>query len=800
MRRKDTFSFSLVKSAIFPQSRLHGRQRRKPSFLLTLHSLNVQTNQGPQPREAHAFCAQVSHRKISQPGFSLAPASLADLSIKDPIYRDRSRQISKEDEVVTLMKKFPLPLILTSAICLSAGTPGLFAQNSTQLFGPVDIRLSQTGASYTAPNGFNTKTLNLTCAAAPISAVLSGPLMNAAGSAPLLDQNGALQPGGNLLVDNNVLVSVQPVGGAVGAQTNVCTGGTVMGTSPLYAQNCYVASGYNNSGGAVALLGQDTDTFVPYGGTQTIDASGGVAPIQIGSKLGAGAQSVSIALDDEGIEFSNSTLFLTTNCAIGGVSGPAQITGNTIGSTPTPPQQTQSFSFNGQTDQLVGFVYDLSGAVGTLISNSGQSTPQVADVPLNPATFQSNFGANTSFATSKCLVHSGELGGPVGQAATLPACKLYTLECTTGTGNSATGAQCPVSSVANEVVKDIFDGPNFTLPDLHATNGKTFHTGLGLLMASEGWGAETGNAPGVWNWNGGTGGPCAFDPAANLNLPCPQNLLTSFTGPGTFGGTGATTHPNSTFISIAQVPEPLTTPTITGLRRGNWVHNRTITVNLDATPPYLQGTAVANAASFVPSPIQNVSYGITPANAVPAPADLPIAADTTLLNSECPIPTAANPGPFSQPDFVPAVQSVTVPTDGAYVLHYYAQDCAGTRELKFQQVSQSWTTNFYTQAINVDTVAPRIVGLTLSPGGPAVPTYTQGQSVTASFSCTDGGSGVDWCQNYYYSPALASTPVLTAPVDTAKLGSHTFTMLSIDYAGNISSLSAPYKVIAAPQP
>jgi hypothetical protein len=686
------------------------------------------------------------------------------------------------------------------------------AQNSTQLFGPVDVRLSQTGSSYSTPNSFNTKTVNLTCPATGITASISGPLMVLGGGGPALS-DGALQPGGKLLVDNNIVLTVQPIPGSAGAPVNICTGGTAQTGAPaLYKQNCYVASGYGNYGSATAVLGQDPDTFVPYGSSQTIDASGGVAPIQIGGTNGQlvpGEQSVTFALTDEGVEFTNSTVFLTTNCTLGGVTGPALITGNTIGTTPTPPQQTQTFSFNGSTGQVVGFIYDLSGAVGTLTSNSGESTPQVGDLPVNPAMFQSNFGAGTPFATSQCLIHTGEVGGPAGSPATLPACKLYTLECTTGTGNTATGAQCPVSSVANEVVKDIFDGPPFQLLDIKATGGKVFHTGLGLLMASEGWGAES-TTP--WNWNGGTGGPCAFDPAANLDLPCPQNLLTSFTGPGTFGGSGETTHPNSTFISVAQVPMPLTTATVGPLHHG-WVNSHTITISLDSAPPNLGSTPtvggkpVPGAAGFVPAPIQSVSYGLTPSTSVPVPADLPIAADTTLLNSTCPIPTLANPGSATPLDFVPAVQTLTVPSDGSYVLHYYAQDCSGTRELNFQEVSNSWTTNFYPVAVNVDTTAPAIKGLTVTPGGSAVPVYTYGEIVTVSFYCTDAGSGVDWCGDSYFKGSVANSGVANSGVVTqtiptttplAQVGNNTYIIESIDIAGNLSYIKVPYKVIAGP--
>jgi hypothetical protein len=178
------------------------------------------------------------------------------------------------------------------------------------------------------------------------------------------------------------------------------------------------------------------------------------------------------------------------------------VSGNTIPPNPTPQELTQTFAFNQTTNQVVGFEYDLSGAQSsnTLTINPNGSTPQTADLPINPATFQSNFVANTPFATSQCLIHTGELGGPLGAPANQQACKLYTLECTTGTGSAATGAQCPASTVANEVVSDIFDGPSFTMPGIVTPSGQSFNTGLGFLMASEGWGSEPGVPPGTWNW------------------------------------------------------------------------------------------------------------------------------------------------------------------------------------------------------------------------------------------------------------------------------------------------------------
>src|ERR1022692_613260 len=57
-----------------------------------------------------------------------------------------------------------------------------------QIFNAVDVRPSETATSFSNPNSFNTTTLNLTCNASPITATISGPLMNSSQSAPLLTQ------------------------------------------------------------------------------------------------------------------------------------------------------------------------------------------------------------------------------------------------------------------------------------------------------------------------------------------------------------------------------------------------------------------------------------------------------------------------------------------------------------------------------------------------------------------------------------------------------------------------------------
>jgi hypothetical protein len=646
------------------------------------------------------------------------------------------------------MKKLSFVCYGAFAACLALVVPAMTAQNSIQLFGPVNVRASVTGTSYDAPNTFNSTNLNLTCSASPITAVLSS------------SANGT----GNVLVDNNIQISTSSP--SVTGPVNVCTGGTSDSTSDGLSQNCFTA-GYESPASGGRLTGQDPDTFV---------GTGGVKPIDISGSLAQGSNQITINLVDDGLYLANSTLYLNTNCTLIGVTGPASITGNPISkTTPTPSQLTQTFPFNPTTNQQVQFTYDLSKAqaAGTLSITDG-TIPGTEDLPVDPATFQSVYVPNTSFATSSCLIHTGEL------LNSQPACKLFTLECAVGTGATESGAQCPISSMPNELFQDIFDGPSFTLPDIQTpNNGPTFHEGVGFLMASEGW----------------IGGPCTFDPASGLqNLPCPQNLLTSFTGPGKYAASGYTSHPNSTFIPVAGVPEDLTTVTVANQQPGGWVNKQTFNVTLSSQPPVLTGTNLPGAAAFAAAPIQSITYGISPASNVPVPGT-PVSTDATVTNSvSCP---TTNPAGGTPPAFTTTVPVNVIDGDGNYLLHYYAQDCAGTQELSFtQDGTGSWSTSFYTVPINVDTIAPIVAsGPTLSPSNGS---YMVGQPVTATYSCTDERSGVVRCGASTFSPSspVLNTGALTSSVDTSTPGAKTFTVTAVDAAGNQSSASVGYVVVA----
>ena len=653
-----------------------------------------------------------------------------------------------------------LSLLRNAALAVSvilAASAVVAQTNSIQLFGPVNVRLSANGTGY-PPNqvNFNSTTVQLSCPSeGPISAVLS--------STP----DGT----GNVLVDNYVNLTVNQ-GDFSSGPTNVCKGGVPENGFI----NCFT-SGYQNPASQGQLTGQDPDNFT---------STGGVAPLDVSGNLLSGSQQVTFDLVDTGGYLASSSLYLITSCSQAGVTGPATISGNPISSTnPTPQQLTQNYPFDSSSDQLIKFTYDLSQAqaAGGLAITDG-STPNLGDLPIDPTTWIPVWVPGTSFATSSCLTHTGELL-PNGSSA----CKLYTLQCSIGQGTDQSGSQCPVSQQANEIYQELFDGPAFTLPEIVNVGGATFHQGVGFLMASEGW----------------TGGQCQFDQTTDFAMTlCPQNLLVNFSGPGAYTSTSHGTHPNSSFITVAPVPEDLTTVTVAGQKSGGWINSTTANVTFSSQPPTFAGVVnpPAGAQNFLPSPIASITYGTSPANNPPSPP-APIPGDTTLTNSIA-CPTSSNPTNPAATTFTPPQQQITFSGDGMYLLHYFARDCASTEELKFtQDGSGSWSTSFYTVPINVDTTAPAVAsGPTLSPApstnNGVANSYTVGQTVYANYSCTDALSGVVSCGKSTFPAGTLNTGNIQSRVDTSSPGTKTFTVNVTDAAGNSGTpVSVTYTVVAA---
>ncbi len=149
---------------------------------------------------------------------------------------------------------------------------------------------------------------------------------------------------------------------------------------------------------------------------------------------------------------------------------------------------------------------------------------------------------------------------------------------------------------------------------------------------------------------------------------------------------------------------------------------------------------------------------------------------------------------------------VSVAADGAYLLHYFAQDCAGTEELKFTPVGNGgWATSFYSVPVNVDTVLPKVAsGPTFSVAPEAIKgtpnSFSLNQKVNVSFRCTDNASGVATCgTSTYASPGTLNTGLITVTLDTSSLGKKMFTVPVTDIAGNAGlPVSVTYNVVSAP--
>jgi uncharacterized repeat protein (TIGR01451 family) len=622
-----------------------------------------------------------------------------------------------------------------AVVCLVASAGIAFGQNSYQIFTPANIRESTSGTGPRDPNLFNSKTVNLSCPAKPRAVISS----SSSGLGPIL-------------VDNFLTLSAGKY-----PPIDICPWGWY---GPDWQQNCFNPN-YIEDSKYGKLVGTNPDT---------IAFRDGIPPVDISHFLWSGSNQIQLSTVDIGNYLGSTSLYLVTNCTSTGISGSSEITGNPISSSsPTSQQLTQSFPVNSTSNQAVQFIYDLSQAHsdGTLNINNG-STPSSGADPITQSSFQSYLNG-TSFATASCVNHDGSV------VNNSPACVLYTLTCQVGTSNEQSGALCPTSQQRNEYFIDFFDGNIAGLPDIPGTNGLTYHQGVGLLEAKEGW-------------NGGT---CTFDAASGIaGQMCPQNTLTSFSGPGAYRSGGSGQDPNSMFITVAPVPEPLTQITVANLRPGNWVNTHSPSVTFLSTPPALSNS------NFVAAPIESINFGISSASSVPQPP-APVSGDSTLSNNgACPAPGSApsNVKPFK------GTQNVDVTEDGEYLLHYYAQDCAGTQELQFINNSGTWSTAFYTYPINVDTVPPVASAITLTPPA-ANNAYTVGQQVTASYSCSDDRSGVVQCGTQTFSTPTQNTGLLTSTLNTSKAGKFTFTVPAVDAAGNKATpATITYTVVPALQP
>jgi len=313
-----------------------------------------------------------------------------------------------------------------------------------------------------------------------------------------------------------------------------------------------------------------------------------------------------------------------------------------------------------------------------------------------------------------------------------------------------------------------------------------------------------------------------------------QNIFVSITG-DLASSNGHTNNFNSTLIPILGVVQPTTTPGTNPPLNQGWT-NSSVTLTLNSTDVVPSNNT--NPPSPLPT-VTSINYSATGAN-LPSPATGTITGQTgsivipntaqgatvvtyyatdnagtieSITTNNAGTVSSASPTFTIQVDTIPPTVNCTPPapvwqaTDVSVPCN--ASDNAGGSGLvgpaSFNvstNIPVGTETNSATTAVvtaqdiagnisapagpfgpfEVDKKPPVINGPTISPSSP-----TFGQTVTASYSCTDGGSGVVLCgpSGSATIPATGNTGTLsfTAPGST---GPHTVTITAQDAVGNQS--------------
>lgn len=573
---------------------------------------------------------------------------------------------------------------LTATVLVLALLPTIDAQNnqpplnSYRLTGPTTVAVSTPNSSGVFPVTFKSATVALSCPASPIVTLSS----TADGT-------------GKVFVDNFVDLTV---GESTQNICNVANAAFDSSPSPGF-HDCFQDPWHSSAGNYV---GQNPDTLAEMFGVGPIGLNGFFAP----------NATTTARFDD--IDFggfvAGSSLYLATNCTVtgGSVTNNTPITGSS--------GQIQSFSFNNGQQVFTGN-WSQQG-----VDTSENAVPSVANQGISPANWP-GYVAGTSFATTQCIPHSGEVD-PFGNVL----CKAYTLTCVNNISNTPSGSNCPQSSVRDILFTDAFSVPSADQGLLQIPTA-TNSLGFGLLMGSDNWSA----------------GNCVFTPgSADAGLLCPQNLATTFHDIRSGGTTKGT---NSTFVVVTGVPLPVTT--VNGVGNGG-----TITVTTpNPTLTFVTNPPTASGNGFTAAPIESVTFGID--SGAPYP-------DTTF-----PIPGDQQATPTVTPSCTGPATTFTATaqptlTVGTHTLHFFATDCAATEELVYDTSNllnkNNWT-SFKTVTINVGQFGGFLAPVSNPPN---VNVVKAGNAVPVKFSL-GGNFGLNIFAAGY--PRLQGTPCTTAPKD-----------------------------------
>jgi hypothetical protein len=405
---------------------------------------------------------------------------------------------------------------------------------------------------------------------------------------------------------------------------------------------------------------------------------------------------------------------------------------------------------------------------------------------------------NTPFQGTTCQ-HQDTGSGTYG-------CVLTTDLCTTSTSGTASGANCPNT------------GTNAT------------------ILVSNTYNIDSAQKP-IVNPGYIMGKDDALTCGAGGDNTC-KGLINIFSGISgdIISSNGHTNNFNSTLIPILGVVQPSTAATTAPALNQGWT-NGSVTLSFNSTEIVPNNNT--NPPSTLPT-VSNITYSATGANP-PSPAsgtltgtsgsitipgkvegttvvtffgtDSAGTMESVTTNSGNQVSTAS-PTITIQVDKTPPTASCVGPNPSGWQASDVVYNCAasdsGSGLANSSQSNFTLSTNVpagtetasasiplvtifdvagnsTTQGpfgpFEVDKKAPVITGPTISPSSP-----TYGQTVTANYSCTDGGSGVVLCgpSGSATIPATANTGPLSSPADNS-VGTHTVTINSQDAVGNQSA-------------
>ena len=469
------------------------------------------------------------------------------------------------------------------------------------------------------------------------------------------------------------------------------------------------------------------------------------------------------------------------------------------------PLQTADTTFNFTPTLSAGIDYSNSG-----VDPSGvfmQSTIQA----ITDAQF-TGLVNNTPFQGSTCLYQ--DLGNGTF------ACVTTTDLCTTSTNRIPAGQNCPKTDAT-----PLFIGATSVF---HAKSAQKPITAPAYLMGKD----------------------TALDCPPGSDNGCKGliNIFTSIVGDPTVSG--KTKNFNSVLVPAVGVVQPSTTASTSPALNNSWT-NGPVVVTLQGTeviplnnvsPPVPMPTVLSidysTTGANVPSPATGTITGPTGAVTIPGAVEgttvLTYAATDTSSTTEAIVTSSGGMASTSLPsltikvDKTPPTLVCTPPAPvwqaGDVLVPCSASDnptgsgLANPAQARFS-VATSVATGAETNAAAipavtaldvagnsatqgpfgpflVDKKAPAISPITISPSSPVF-----GQAVTASYGCSDGGSGVVLCGPSGSSTitATANTGTLSSSAD-GSVGTHTFTVNARDAVGNLSApISVSYTVSNPPQ-